>query len=104
MADGSKTHTVAAVNIRLSPFWPADPQVRFMQVEAEFTTSSITVQRTKFEHIVASPFPDIATKVRDLILMPPADQPYNTLKKQLVKCTATSKQRRLQQLLMHRSS
>ena len=37
-------------------------------------------------------------EVRDLILHPPAEQPYDKIKEQLIRRTATSKQRRLQQL------
>ena len=54
-------HTIAAVNIKLPPFWPADPEVWF-------ATRGITVERTKFDHIVAVLSPDTATEVRDLHL------------------------------------
>ena len=92
------TATIATVSVKLPPFWPADPQVWFAQVEAQFTTKGITVQRTKFDHVVASLAPEYATEVRDLILTPPDANPYDTLKQQLMLRTAVSEQRRLQQL------
>lgn len=91
--------TITAVNIKILPFWPADPAVWFAQVEAQFTTRGITSQKTRFDHIVAFLSPEVAMEVRDLILRPPAERPYDTLKEQLVKRTAESEQRKLQQLL-----
>ena len=70
----------------------------FAQVEAQFTTQGITQQRTKFDHIVASLAPEYATEIRDLILQPPEETPYNTLKQQVIQHMAASEQRRLQQL------
>ena len=43
--------------------------------------------------------PDVVTEVRDILINPPADNPYDTLKTELVKRTAASAQRKLQQLL-----
>ena len=89
---------IAAVNLKLPPFWPADPELWFAQVEAQFKTNNIRTQGKKFDHVVASLAPAFATEVRDLILRPPAENPFDTLKEQLIKRTTASEQRKLQQL------
>ena len=72
--------TIAAVNLKLPPFWSSDPEVWFKQVEAQFRTRHITAQSTKFDHINASLSPEFATVVWDLIIRPPVDAPYDSLR------------------------
>ena len=90
---------VAAIQIKLPPFWPKDPALWFAQIKAQFTTRGITASRTKFKYVVSSLSPDYVIKVRDLLLTPPTEHPYEQLKKELTNRTSVSEQRRLQQQL-----
>ena len=51
-----------------------------------------------FDYVIASLSPEVAAKIHDLILSSPAETPYDILKEQLVRITAASEQKRLQQL------
>lgn len=96
---GAARATISAISLKLPPFWPTDPDLWFAQVEAQFSTRSVTSEKTRYDYIVAALSPDIATEVRDLILTPPRDTPYSTLKRELIKRTAGSNQQKLQKLL-----
>ena len=90
---------ITAIALKLPPFWSADPQVWFAQIESQFVTRKITNQDTKFHHIVASLAPEVAVDVRDLIIHKPANDAYDELKDKLISRTTASRTKRLQQLL-----
>ena len=97
-ASGSANISAVTVSLKLPPFWPADPELWFAQVEAQFSCRRISSQRSRFDHVVACLTPQFAAEVRDLLLKPPADNPYDELKEQLTKRTTASEQRKLQLL------
>ena len=90
---------LAAVAVRLPPFWPANPRVWFVQVEAQFSRRGITTSRTKYEEIVCALPKEHATKIQDLLLDPPEEEPQKKLKQQLTARIADSEHQKLRQLL-----
>jgi len=76
---------VQAVSPQLPPYKPSDPQIWFAQVEAQFSTQRLAIQRTRFDYVVASLTPNITIEIRDFILRPPEENPYDILKAQLIK-------------------
>eukprot|EP00117_Sycon_ciliatum_P046483 scpid96404/ scgid33290/ len=72
--------SISAVSIKLPPFWPPDPLIWFAQAEAMFNTRRITQQQTKFDYVISSLSHEYALEVRDLLLHPPAHNPYDVLK------------------------
>ena len=51
-----------------------------------------------FDYVVASLSPEIAFEIRDLLIRPPTDNPYNTLRAELVKRTAASELQQREEL------
>lgn len=100
MATGSNNADVATVRLRLSLFWPSDLFLWFAQVEAQFATARVMNQLEKFHDILAVLSPQIAREVRNLIVTPPPENPYDALKAEPVNRTSLFEQQRLQQLLM----
>lgn len=77
---------ISSVSIKLPPFWTTRPEVWFRQVEAQFATRNpaITIDLTKFNHVVAALDNVTAGEVEAIILSPPTDDKYDALKSALI--------------------
>ncbi|XP_077512627.1 uncharacterized protein LOC144123728 [Amblyomma americanum] len=99
MPGDGPSRAVPALSLRLPQLSPTDPQLGLAQVNSQFINSRITTQAQKFHHVAASLPPETAAEVRDLLIIPPAPAPFDTLAAELIKRTAVSEHRRLQQLI-----
>ena len=64
-----------------------------------FNVRGIKDQRTKFDHVAFAISYEFAMEVRDILMHPPSDQPYDSLKGELIRRLQSSEQKRLRQLL-----
>lgn len=95
------TAEVSRVGIRVPPFFPANPQLWFAQLEAQFHLNGITTDNTKYWYVMSGLDARYAEEVMDIITNPPAEGKYDTLKKELIARLSVSQERKTRQLLEH---
>ena len=73
----STSTTVTSVALKLPPFWPEQPTrpMWFAQTEAQFAIKNISVELTKFYHVVAALDGSTAQRVSDILEIPPRENP-----------------------------
>ena len=87
------------VNIKLPPFFGANPRLWFSQVEAQFSLFNVADKASRYAYIVGQLDERGAKEVVDLIETPPAATPYTSLKNALIDRVGVSEEQRLHQLL-----
>ncbi|KAG0430774.1 hypothetical protein HPB47_022389 [Ixodes persulcatus] len=90
---------VAAVAVRLPPYWDRNPRVWFLQAESQFHLTHITSQQRMYHHVVSVLSPTAADEVYDVLCNPSTTNPYDQLKAALLQRTEASERTRWQQLL-----
>ena len=88
-----------AVAIKLPSFWSTQPQLWFVQAEAQFQLRKITEDVTKYYHVVAALDQETSKRIVDVLTNPPADKPYDALKERLLATFGLSKRDRACKLL-----
>lgn len=100
MAEADKSEVIMRVSVRLPPFWRERPEIWFKSVEAQFALPpAITCDLTMYNTVVAALDGDILGQVSDVIMDPPAEEKYKTLKNRLVERFSDSEAKRLKKLL-----
>ncbi|CAN7937515.1 unnamed protein product, partial [Ixodes hexagonus] len=81
------------------PFWPKNPTVWLMQVEAQFRLRHITSQKTRYLHIVSSLPANVADELADILATPDPVSPFDQLKAAILDRKTEFEHSRLQQLI-----
>ena len=80
MVINEETQNINRVSCKIPPLWKNNIQIWFVQVEANFATSQITNDLTKYNTVIASIDADPLVLVSDLILNPSTENRCETLK------------------------
>ncbi len=83
-ASGGSTHQRA---FKLPAFWDHAPDMWFCRAEFRFEVAGITAERDKFAHVVDALSYEALKLVKDLMMAPPAVNPYSTLKDRILLAT-----------------
>lgn len=81
--EGPQPPVVAPIGVKLPDFWPRSPATWFSQAEAQFALGQITLDATKYYHVVSKLDQGTAIKISDLLESPPETDKYQALKKRL---------------------
>lgn len=85
---------------KIPPFWRQAPEAWFIQIEASFRNSSISVDRTKVDYLLTGLDPEVITQVIDLVTADPSPEGlYELLKERILSTFAALPEARLRQLL-----
>lgn len=98
----SKLETAAAmcrVAVKLPPFWSDRVTVWFAQAEAQFLLAGINTDVTKYSYVLSQIDHKVAGEIEDIVINPPAEGKYQTLKETLIKRFSISEEQRVRQLL-----
>ena len=88
-----------SASLKLPDFWEQNANAWFAQAEAQFALKDITVDETKFYHVVASLTSATAGRVVSLLERPPTRNKYTTLKAHLLDTFGLNESERARQLL-----
>lgn len=96
---GGPQSEIQQINIKLPPFWSNSPTSWFMQAEAQFALSKIKCDTLKYYNVITSLSQELSESISDLLVNPPKENLYETLKKTLIQRNSLSIKLRLKKLL-----
>lgn len=96
---GAPVTNIYKVSIKYSPFNREDPEIWFLQLESQFDLRGITVDGTKYSHLLAALDPETVKCVREKIINPERNNKYNSLKAAILERICDSAKIKLDRLL-----
>lgn len=91
--------TVFKVSVKYAPFNKDDPELWFAQLETQFQLSGVTLDGTKYGHLIAALDSETLKQIRERILDPPATEKYISTKNLIIERVSDSAKLKLDRLL-----
>ena len=89
----------AAVAVKLPPFDAINPELWFIQCEAQFGIKNITVDQTKYYYVVAALDSVVQRRIKPTLTAPPVANKFDNLKQVLLAIYALSDEQKADKLL-----
>ncbi|KAJ8956442.1 hypothetical protein NQ318_010756 [Aromia moschata] len=87
------------VALKLPPWIPSDPDMWLTLVDRTFDLANITCEDTKFSYVATDLDQSVIMEVRDIVMNPPASEPYKAITKALVNRLSVSQELKTRRLL-----
>ncbi|KAJ8937728.1 hypothetical protein NQ318_017119 [Aromia moschata] len=87
------------IALKLPPWIPSDPDMWLTLVDRTFDLAKITCEDTKFSYVATALDQSVIVEVRDIVMNPPASEPYKALTKALVNRLSVSQELKTRRLL-----
>lgn len=97
--DKTTVKNIYRVSVKYAPFNREDPEIWFTQLETQFQLGGISVDATKYGHLIAALDNETLKCVREKVLDPPAVEKYTSLKQAIIDRICDSAKIKLNRLL-----
>lgn len=98
--DDAENGVSSKINVKLPPFWTAQPELWFQQVEAQFHINSIRRDTSKYFTVIAAVESRVLTHVSDIVRDPPVTGKYETLKRRIIEQFADSETKKNKKIIV----
>lgn len=92
-------HEISRIGIKPPLFCAEQPDLYFIQMESQFAVAGITVDQTKYHHVISSLEAKYLLQIGDIIRNPPATGKYDAVKTALISEFTDSDQKKLRKLI-----
>ncbi|XP_037929255.1 uncharacterized protein LOC119663722 [Teleopsis dalmanni] len=97
---GTTPAEICRIGVQPPVFCKRDPDLYFLQMEAQFRNARITQDQTKYDYVIGSLDGSTLRKVADIVRSPPSQNKYDAIRNRLIQNFADSENKKLRRLIL----